>query len=198
MHPLTLVCVGLLVINDWVLKPRFHGFVTGKLSDLAGLAFAPVILSAAIGLVLHAAASLGARVDPSLSRRRLLLCILATAIGFTIVKLSPAASQGAAQLLAHLGRDASIYLDPSDLFCLPALGIAYAIGRDELRRVPLGKPAAIHRLGKAASPALEDSRSAGGNHARIEELADAIDAWDTTRIDELLSRPRSRTSSSAA
>ena len=44
MHPLTLVCVGLLVINDWVLKPRYHGFVTGKLSDIAGLTFAPLIL----------------------------------------------------------------------------------------------------------------------------------------------------------
>ena len=186
MHPVTLLAVALLLVNDWVLKPRYHGFVTGKLSDIAGLAFAPVILSSAIGLVLHAAASMGARIDPSLSRHRLLLCIAATAVGFTVVKLSPAASQGVAQMLGHLGREASIYLDPSDLFCLPALGIAYAIGRDELRRVPLGRPAAIHRLGRAASPALDDSRWAGGDHARIEELADAIDAWDTPRINQLL------------
>jgi hypothetical protein len=186
MHPLTLLAVGLLLINDWVLKPRFHGVVTGKLSDIAGLAFAPVVLSSAIGLVLHAAASAGARVDPSLSRRRLLACIAATAVGFTIVKLSPAAADGLSQLLGHLGREASIYLDPTDLLCLPALGIAYFIGRDELRRVPLGKPAAIHRLGEPASPALEDSRWAGGDHARIEDLADAIDAWDTARIDQLV------------
>ena len=198
MHPVALLAVVLLLVNDWVLKPRYHGFVTGKLSDIAGLTFAPVILSSVIGLLLHGAASLGARIDPSLSRRRLLLCILATALGFTIVKLSPAASEGVAQLLGHLGREASIYLDPSDLFCLPALGIAYAIGRDELRRIPLGRPAAIHRLGRPASTALEDSRWAGGDHAWIEALADAIDAWDTARIDELLSRLQSRTSSSAA
>ena len=43
---LTLAAVLLLVVNDWVLKPRFHDAVTGKLSDLAGLAFAPVLLSA--------------------------------------------------------------------------------------------------------------------------------------------------------
>ena len=182
--------MAILLVNDWVLKPRYHGVVTGKLSDIAGLAFAPLILSSAIGLVLHAAAALGARVDPSLSRRRLLLCIAATAAGFAVVKLSPAASEGVAQLLGHLGREASIYLDPSDLFCLPALGVAYAIGRDELRRVPLGKPAAIHRLGRPASPALEDSRWAGGNHALLEELADAIDTWDTARIDELLTSRR--------
>lgn len=189
MHPITLVAVGLLVVNDWILKPRYHGFVTGKLSDVAGLAFAPVILSSAIGLLLYAAARLGAHVDPSLSRRRLLVCIAATAVGFTVVKLSPAASDGLAQLLGHLGREASIYLDPSDLFCLPALGVGYAIGRDELRRVPLGKPAAIHRLGRPASTALEDSRWAGGDHARLEKLADAIDEWDTARIDELLTKP---------
>jgi hypothetical protein len=186
MHPIALLAVVLLLVNDWYLKPRYHGVVTGKLSDIAGLTFAPLILSSVIGLGLHAAASLGARVDPSLSRRRLLLCILATALGFTIVKLSPAASEGVAQLLGHLGRQASIYLDRSDLLCLPALGIAYSIGRDELRRVPLGRPAAIHRLGRPASTALDDCRAAGGNHARIEDLADAIDAWDTARVDALL------------
>lgn len=190
MHPVTLLAVALLVVNDWVLKPRYHGVVTGKLSDIAGLAFAPVILSSAIGLVLHAASRLGARVDPALSRRRLLLCIAATAAGFTVVKLSPAASEGVAQLLGHLGREASIYLDPSDLLCLPALGVAYAIGRDELRRVPLGHPAAIHRLGRPAGPALADSRWAGADPARLEELADAIDAWDTARVDDLLAHMR--------
>ena len=91
-----------------------------------------------------------------------------------------------AQLLGHLGRQASIYLDRSDLLCWPALGIAYSIGRDELRRVPLGRPAAIHRLGRPASTALDDCRAAGGNHARIEDLADAIDDWDTARVDALL------------
>jgi hypothetical protein len=190
MHPLTLAFVGLLLVNDWYLKPRYHGFVTGKLSDIAGLAFAPVILTSAIGLFRHVLASAGARIDPSLSRRRLLLCILATGIGFAVVKLSPAASEGAAQLLGHLGREATIYLDRSDLLCLPALGIAYAIGRDELRRVPLGRPTAIHRLDIPASPALDDCRAAGGDYKRIEELADAIDAWDTARIDELLTQKR--------
>ncbi|MBC7976472.1 MAG: hypothetical protein H7138_15985, partial [Myxococcales bacterium] len=48
-------------------------------------------------------------------------------------------------LIAQLGRPASIYLDRSDLLTLPALAVALWIGRDELRRVPLGRPAAIHR-----------------------------------------------------
>jgi len=90
LHPACLAAVALLAGNDWVLKPHLTGWLpdglrgaaqvlTGKLSDLAGLACAPVLLSAAIGLVLHVAARLGARVDPSLSRRRLLGCLAATA-----------------------------------------------------------------------------------------------------------------------
>jgi hypothetical protein len=138
MHPVTLAAVALLVINDWVLKPHWRGGVlhaiTGKLSDIAGLAFAPVVLTAAIGLVLALAASLGARVDPFLTRRRLILAIVATGAGFAAVKLSRGAAQIVVDMLSHV-RPASIYLDRTDLLCLPALAIAYWIGRDELRRL---------------------------------------------------------------
>jgi hypothetical protein len=139
MHPVTLLAVVVLVVNDWVLKPAFHGglggAVTGKLSDIAGLVFAPVVLSAAIGLVLALAARLGARVDPYLTRRRLVLCIAATGLGFAAVKISPAAADAVARTLSHLGRRASIALDRTDLLALPALLVAYWIGRDELRRL---------------------------------------------------------------
>jgi hypothetical protein len=184
MHPATLVAVAVLVVNDWLLKPRFGpSFVTGKLSDLGGLAFAPVVLSAAIGLVLHAAARLGARVDPSLTRRRLLLCIAATGLGFTAVKLSPTLAAHLADLLGHLGRRAAFYEDWTDLLCLPALFVSLWIGRDELRRIPLGRPAAIHRLDRPAAPALADVRWAGGS---TDELAVAIDRWDPAAVDSLL------------
>jgi hypothetical protein len=181
MHPITLLAVLVLVVNDWILKPNLPGAVTGKLSDVAGLAFAPVVLTAAIGLALHVLARLGVRVDPSLSRRRLVLAIAATGAGFAAVKLSPDAADAVARALSHLGRPASIALDRTDLLALPALAIAWWIGRDELRRVPLGRPAAIHRLGKPAASALADSGASP-------ELAGAIDAWDVARIDELLRR----------
>jgi hypothetical protein len=184
MHPLTLLCVFLLVLNDWVLKRHWHGGLVGKLSDLAGLAFAPVILTAAIGLSLAVAARLGLRVDPSLTRRRLLLCIAATGAGFAAIKLSPAAADALIRVL-EIVRPAEVYLDRTDLLTLPALAIAYWIGRDELRRIPLGKPAAIHRLGRPAHAALVDSHIAG---ADTRELADAIDACDVPRIDALLAR----------
>lgn len=189
LHPVTLAAVALLVVNDWWLKPRFGpSAVTGKLSDLAGLIFAPVVLSAAIGLALHAAARLGARVDPSLSRRRLLACTAATGVVFAAVKLSPAAAGALVALISRLGRPAAIYLDASDLWCLPALGVALWIGRDELRRIPLGRPAAIHRLARPAAAALADLRWAGAPAARLASLAGVIDRWDPARLDELLAQ----------
>lgn len=189
LHPVTLAAVALLVVNDWSLKPRFGpSVVTGKLSDLAGLSFAPVVLSAAIGLALHALAGLGARVDPSLSRRRLIACTAATGAVFAAVKLSPTAAAVLVALLSRLGRPAEIYLDPSDLLCLPALAIALWIGRDELRRVPLGRPFAIHRLGRPAGPALADVRWAGAPAAPLAALAAAIDAWDIPAVDARLRR----------
>jgi hypothetical protein len=188
MHPITLLCVLLLVVNDWVLKREFReGFahaVVGKLSDVAGLAFAPVVLTASIGLVFALAARLGARVDPSLTRRRLVLAIAATGAGFAAIKLSPAAADLFVRAL-EVVRPAEVSLDRTDLLTLPMLAVAYWIGRDELRRIPLGKPAAIHRLGRPAHAALIDSHVAG---ADTRELADAIDAWDVPRIDALLEK----------
>jgi hypothetical protein len=127
LHPVALVAVVVLVVNDWVLKPRFHGFVTGKLSDVAGLVFAPVLLSALIGLGLRVL-----RRNPWLTHRRLVACCIATAAGFAAVKLCAPVREPLAALLGH---HAEFYPDPTDLFTLPAVLIAYWIGRDELRRV---------------------------------------------------------------
>jgi hypothetical protein len=187
VHPAALAAAAALAANDWLLKPRLGpGLVTGKLSDLAGLIFAPVVLSAAIGLALHLAARAGARVDPSLSRRRLLACTAATGAVFAAVKLDPAAARALAALVAALGRPAAIVPDRTDLWCLPALAVALWIGRDELRRVPLGRPAALHRLGRPAGPALADVRWAGAPAARVDALAAAIDAWDPPEVDRHL------------
>ncbi|MBV8756985.1 MAG: hypothetical protein JO257_06915 [Deltaproteobacteria bacterium] len=127
LHPVALLAVIVLVVNDWVLKPRFHGAITGKLSDVAGLIFAPVLLSAVIGLALHVL-----RRGGRLTHRRLVLCCLATAAGFAAVKLCAPVREHLAALLGH---HAEFYPDLTDLFTLPAVLVAYWIGRDELRRV---------------------------------------------------------------
>lgn len=135
LHPVSLLAIGVLVVNDWVLKPRLGpSFVTGKLSDVAGLAVAPVILTALIGLVLLAAAKLGVRVDPRLTQRRLVLATVATGVVFAAIKLSARAASWFTDALGVI-RPATVHLDRTDLACLPMLAIAYWIGRDELRRL---------------------------------------------------------------
>jgi len=49
--PPTLIAIGLLLLNDHVLKAAVPSWWTGKLSDLAGLYFFPFLLLAALGLL---------------------------------------------------------------------------------------------------------------------------------------------------
>jgi hypothetical protein len=83
LSPWVLVCVLLLVLNDHVLKAAYPGFITGKLSDVVGLAFFPVFLQA---LVEIASRSSGRLRD---SRRVLWVATLATTLVFCWVKLTP-------------------------------------------------------------------------------------------------------------
>ncbi|MDB4962730.1 MAG: hypothetical protein JWP01_2729 [Myxococcales bacterium] len=138
LHPVALGAMIVLVVNDWVLKPRLGpSAITGKLSDLAGLAAAPVVLTAGIGLVLLALRAVGAPVDPKLSHRRLVLAIAATGVVFAAIKLSGRAAQVFTDVIGVV-RPAQVYLDRTDLLCLPMLAVAWWIGRDELRRLGRG------------------------------------------------------------
>ncbi|CAN5826382.1 hypothetical protein BH11MYX3_BH11MYX3_46800 [soil metagenome] len=128
---MALLGLAVMVVNDWILKPRFGpSALTGKLSDLGGLIAAPVVLTAAIGLVLR----LARRPDPYLTRRRLVTSIAATGAVFAAIKLSDRAAGWFVSALSVV-RPAEVYLDRTDLLCLPVLAIAYWIGNDELRRL---------------------------------------------------------------
>lgn len=78
---LPLFAVAVLVLNDHVLKARFPGLVTGKLSDLAGLFFFPLLLTDVTCAVLRVHAR---------QRAVLLGACAATAIVFALVKTTPA------------------------------------------------------------------------------------------------------------
>jgi len=41
--PAFIIALGVLVVNDWVLKPEFGNWVTGKLSDFAGVLALPLL-----------------------------------------------------------------------------------------------------------------------------------------------------------
>jgi hypothetical protein len=102
--PLFVASLCLLIANDWIFKPAFHNWVTGKLSDFAGLAAFSLFACALV------------------PRCRWLLAALITA-GFAYWKSSHA--QGAIDAFNDLmpfsiGRT----IDYSDFIALPAIWIS--------------------------------------------------------------------------
>ncbi len=81
--PWTIAAVALWIVNDHVLKGSAPGWLTGKLSDVAGLAAFPVILATTLEL-------LGARSFGGL--RTIDAAAVATAIAFAATKLAAPAA----------------------------------------------------------------------------------------------------------
>jgi hypothetical protein len=94
-HPAFLLCVAVLAVNDRVLKYEHPGWWTGKLSDVAGVALAGVLVSVVVG----------ARVGLP----------LAGAL-FVVLKTVPGGAELAAPILGGITRR-----DPTDLLALVAL-----------------------------------------------------------------------------
>lgn len=124
LHPVALAAVVVLVVNDWVLKPSAApGWLTGKLSDVAGLVFAPLVLTALVD----------AAIGRPLTRAKLAASIALTGAVFAAVKLSPEAARAVARAWSLTGVDARIVADPTDLLALPSLAVAWWIGVKEIR-----------------------------------------------------------------
>jgi hypothetical protein len=193
LHPVALLAVVVLVANDWWAKRVVAGWLTGKLSDLSGLIMAPLALSAAIGCAAWLLMRIKRSIDPSLHSRRLALAIAATGIVFAAVKLSPEAARAVAAALALLGGHPRIVCDPTDLMALPALAIAWWIGRAELRLVPRGRVHAILRAAASSEAtiraALADVRAAGADPDRVTALEAALaPPCSPTAVDDALRR----------
>jgi len=111
-HPLWWSALGLLLVNDHLLKGAglLPGWLTGKLSDLAGLIVAPV-LAAALLRSRTPAARLAAFALPTLP--------------FVAINLSPAAAHATEAVMASVGVPWRIWTDPTDLVALVALPVAW-------------------------------------------------------------------------
>jgi hypothetical protein len=111
-HPVSLAAVVVLAVNDHLLKGSglLDGAITGKLSDVAGLFFFPLLISAAVRGVR------GAVVDDERDHPAIALsAITATGLTFTALKTLPPFNE---VVSAVLGPNV---LDPTDLWALLAL-----------------------------------------------------------------------------
>jgi len=142
LRPLAIAAIAVLALNDHWLKAHYPGLVTGKLSDLAGLTFFPLLVVIAVDTV----AGAWGRPLPR-TQRTVALAALVTATGFALVKLAPPATAafrwglGALQwpaqavwaalhgLPAHGVVEVAAVTDPTDLLALPSVVLAVLIAR---------------------------------------------------------------------
>ena len=154
-----MVALAVLVLNDHVAKAAWPGFVTGKLSDVAGLFLAPLVVQAGWELVRWAT---GRWTGPSM--RALVVAIVVVGFGFAAVKAWAPATDlfrwglGAAQwpfaaVAALLGGSPAPPLGPvraatdaADLLALLALALTWWTGHRRVRaRAALATPASAAR-----------------------------------------------------
>lgn len=146
LHPVSLLALGLLLLNDHALKAAWPGLLTGKLSDVAGLVVFPLVVVAAWETFLVAVRRWRGPIA-----RPLALAVVATGVTFTLVKTTPSGALAAGWLLGlgqwllslpiHLVAGTpvapvmptAIVVDPTDLLALPCLAIAVWIGRSRRR-----------------------------------------------------------------
>jgi len=194
LAPLPLACIVLLVVNDWVLKPAVGGVVTGKLSDVAGLAVVPLVATAALDVALIALARLGLRVDFSLRPWKLHAALVIAFLGFTAVKLSPAAAAVVAATLSVVTGGSTIVPDPTDLIALPALLVAYWHGRQVIARGSYGRLAVLRLAREPTAAPFADALAMGADADVVRDLEVATREWlaggDAARVDAALVRLR--------
>lgn len=143
LQPVALVSVTILLANDHFLKGVGPAWLTGKLSDVAGMVFFPLLLQAFAELM---TAGVLRRWPRARGRWLLPLCCGLTALLFALVKLWPPAASfychaaGALQwpfrsLIPWLTggglgpvRPVALVMDPTDLLALPAVLVAWLEG----------------------------------------------------------------------
>jgi hypothetical protein len=139
-HPLTLVSLFVLVLNDHYLKEAFPSALTGKLSDFAGMFAAPLVLYSAIELVV------GRLISRARAQRVLAACVFVVGLGFALPEVWAPADQAyryglaalrfpfrALHTLLTLGawpefRPVVATADVTDLLALPMGFLAFRVG----------------------------------------------------------------------
>ena len=137
-HPLAIAALVLLALNDHVLKQAWPGFVTGKLSDVAGLVVAPLVLAVPLAV-------LGVR-------RPDVVAVLSTGAGFVAVKTTEAGAALASDTWTAVAGTSYVLRDPGDLLALPALLVALRVYRLAGRARPPLRQRALGAVGAVVLP----------------------------------------------
>jgi hypothetical protein len=134
-HPVVLLALAVLVLNDHCAKALWPGFVTGKLSDFAGLVLLPTLVVASVELTFGRVAPL----------RLTVVAALVTGLAFALTKTwEPAAElyranwgwlahpfDALSMLLPHGAPEPAhrvrLVRDATDLLALPALCVPIAL-----------------------------------------------------------------------
>lgn len=131
VRPLAVVALMTLILNDQVLKRRWPGLLTGKLSDIAGLVFLPLLVISICEL-----ARAAARRPWRVGDRGVVAVAATVAIGFAATKLSTAIGSTYGDILGWLrwpliGHWSRIAIsdDPTDVLCTPGLVVAWIESR---------------------------------------------------------------------
>jgi hypothetical protein len=116
-HPVYLVAIATLIVNDHWLKWHHPCWLTGKLSDVAGLTFFPLLVLAILPV--------------RCTRVTIVVSAVATAVVFALIKTVPAATDVYRDVVGILngliGRGfgpVDAVTDPTDLVALPFVTIA--------------------------------------------------------------------------
>jgi len=144
--PPSLVAIALLLINDHLFKQMWPSLVTGKLSDFAGLYFAPYVVLVAMFAIPFGALE---------GRPFRVACIayLAIATGFVALKVSEATAAPLLAAASGLGFPVVITADPTDLAALCMLPLSYTAWSARVRQ-PAGRPRVLLRSSSFAVAAL--------------------------------------------
>lgn len=145
-HPGSLVALGLLLLNDHVLKAMLPSTLTGKLSDFAGLVFFPFLVAIVLApLTRH----IGARNVGAVS-------IASTGAWFAAIKTSTVAAAATESLVEIFISGSRIVVDPTDLFALTSLGISWEIWK-HARKLPAIQPSRSLLIGVFAAASIASS-----------------------------------------
>ncbi|MCP4500324.1 MAG: hypothetical protein GY822_10230 [Deltaproteobacteria bacterium] len=144
LRPLPMFCLAILVANDHFLKGSglLPGWLTGKLSDVTGLFFFPLLLLTLwnlCGVLIRQIHPIGLRMA-SANLNQLLVCIALTCFFFSALQLSPFAADVVVFYGGRLlGAPVRVTQDVTDLFTLGVLLATWRFGRKRISCLPPGR-----------------------------------------------------------